>query len=59
MINGLLLFRAQQEKELHTMQELKAVVTEREQLLEEKDSQLLLLQEEKDKITEHQQEVRR
>lgn len=52
------LFRAQQEEEVHTMQELRAAVMEKEQLLEEKDSQLRLLKEEKDKVMEHQQEVR-
>lgn len=57
--NGVLLFRAQQEEEVHIVQELRAALTEKEQLLEVKDGQALLLQEEKDKAVEEQQEVRR
>lgn len=59
MTSGVSLYRAQQEEEVHTAQELRAAVTENEQLLEEKDSQLLVLQEEKDKVMEHRQEVRK
>lgn len=53
------LFRAQQEEEVQTVQELTAAVTENKQILEEKDRQLLLLQVEKDTAVKHQQEVRR